>query len=221
MINDALRRANKSTTEQKTPSRDTVRLKPIEYAQERNLQSLLMVPLLLVALVAVGGVFYWQFGIRDKESPQNPTPAAKAVKAAAPAQPPQKPAAQAAPTPAVNAPRNEPKPASAPPASPAAGGASREPAPIVLNPAAKPAASAADSPDAVASQTGKPVVKEPLKWPDLELQAIFYRLNNPSVMINGQNLSIGDFIQGVRVHAIDRESATLDFDGVRKVYKTK
>jgi hypothetical protein len=223
LINDALRRANKSTTEPKKGSHDTVILRPIEYAHERSLMSLLLVPLLLVALVAVGGVFFWQYGLKEKPSAQAQTPALKQPSQPAPQQPvAQKPAPQAAqrPAAAVNPAQNQAKP---PQPTPPPSAPNRQLAPIVMSPGVNlgNAAAPTTATDTAHPAPDNPVVKEPPKWPELELQAIFYRLNKPSVMINGQNLNIGEYIQGVRVHAIDRESATLDLDGVRKVFKTK
>ena len=223
LINDALRRANKATTEQKTGSRDTVILKPIEYSQDRSLKSLLLVPLLLVGLFVVGGVIFWQFGIKDRA----PDPAAASKQSIPPSQT-QKPAQQAithvAKPPSAKASQAPTKPSPAAPAVTTASiPAAREPAPIVMSPVVNsgPSTTPSAAANLAAPQVDKPIVKEPAKWPELELQAIFYRIKNPSVMINGQNLNIGDYIQGVRVHAIDRESATLELDGIRKVYKAK
>lgn len=60
------------------------------------------------------------------------------------------------------------------------------------------------------TETPKPV------FPELKLQGIFYRLNNPSALISGKNVRVGDNIRGAKVLAIERESVTLDFKGERK-----
>jgi hypothetical protein len=53
----------------------------------------------------------------------------------------------------------------------------------------------------------------PPKFPPLRLQSIFYRPTNPSVMINGKTLYLGDEIQGVTVADIQPASVTLVLSG--------
>lgn len=54
-------------------------------------------------------------------------------------------------------------------------------------------------------------------FPDLNLQGIFFRLKNPSVMINRRALYVGDDIAGVTVVEIQRRTVTVEKDGNRKV----
>jgi hypothetical protein len=56
-----------------------------------------------------------------------------------------------------------------------------------------------------------------VQFPELKLQGIYYRLSSPTVLINGQTLTAGDSIQGVRVVKIERESVTLEMAGQKKV----
>jgi hypothetical protein len=57
----------------------------------------------------------------------------------------------------------------------------------------------------------------PVKFPPLRLQSIFYRRSNPSVMINGKTLFIGDEINGVRVADIQAANVTLVLSGQTNV----
>jgi len=42
-------------------------------------------------------------------------------------------------------------------------------------------------------------------------------MSNPSVLINGHNLHVGDAISGVRVVKIERQSVTVEMAGQKKV----
>lgn len=57
----------------------------------------------------------------------------------------------------------------------------------------------------------------PVKFPPLRLQSIFYRPTNPSVMINGKTLFLGDEINGVTVADIQPSSVTLVLSGQTNV----
>jgi hypothetical protein len=61
----------------------------------------------------------------------------------------------------------------------------------------------------------KPEPPKPV-FPELKLQGIFYRLTNPSALVSGKNVRVGDSVQGVKIIAIERASVTLDFKGERK-----
>jgi len=62
----------------------------------------------------------------------------------------------------------------------------------------------------------EPVAPPKPVFPELKLQGIFYRLNNPSALISGKNVRAGDLVQGVKVIAIERASVTLEFKGERR-----
>jgi hypothetical protein len=53
-------------------------------------------------------------------------------------------------------------------------------------------------------------------FPELSLNAIYYRLRGPSVVINGKTLRIGESIDGARVTDIQRMSVELEFNGQKK-----
>ena len=76
--------------------------------------------------------------------------------------------------------------------------------------AASPAAPSMAAPVAVAAPAA-PVV--PVKFPTLRLQSIFYRTENPSVIINNKTLFVNDEIQGVSVADIRASSVTLVLSG--------
>jgi hypothetical protein len=42
-------------------------------------------------------------------------------------------------------------------------------------------------------------------------------MSNPSVLINGHNLHVGDIVSGARVVRIERESVTVEMSGQKKV----
>jgi hypothetical protein len=49
------------------------------------------------------------------------------------------------------------------------------------------------------------------------LQAVFYRSANPSAVINGKTVYIGERVSNARVKMIDRESVTIEHDGSTEV----
>ncbi len=61
----------------------------------------------------------------------------------------------------------------------------------------------------------------PPEFPAVKLQGIFYRLNDPSVIINGKTLRTGEIVDGVKVTAIERSTVKVEFDGQTKVLELK
>ena len=59
----------------------------------------------------------------------------------------------------------------------------------------------------------------PGAFPELKLQAIFYRLRNPTVLINGKTLGKGEEIEGARVSDIERLSVAVEWNGEKKTLK--
>ena len=49
--------------------------------------------------------------------------------------------------------------------------------------------------------------------PPLKLQGIFYRLSNPTVLINGKTLGVGEMVSGARVLKIERQDVTVEREG--------
>ena len=63
----------------------------------------------------------------------------------------------------------------------------------------------------------KPLVQEPAKFPELELQGLVLNGNRSSAMINGQVLFIGEGIGNVQLLAVEGEHATVGLEGQTKV----
>jgi hypothetical protein len=96
----------------------------------------------------------------------------------------------------------------------------QNPVPAPSTTAPVDAASAATSPAPPTIAPG-PVAQPagPRPFPELKLQGIYYRLRDPSVMINGQTLEIGDLVEDARVIRIERKEVTLELDGQQKVLR--
>jgi hypothetical protein len=64
-----------------------------------------------------------------------------------------------------------------------------------------------------------PVMESELDFPNLKLQAVFYRHRNPSVLINNRALFVGDSFEGVRIERIDREGVLVEWRGRMRVLR--
>lgn len=94
-----------------------------------------------------------------------------------------------------------------------------EPTPTVAvapAPTPTPEPTVTPAPQPVVAKT-EPVVPPKPTFPELKLQGIFYRLNNPTALISGKNVHVGELVQGVKVMAIERNSVTLEMKGERRV----
>ncbi len=58
-------------------------------------------------------------------------------------------------------------------------------------------------------------------FPPVKLQGIAFRIKNPSVLLNGKVLELGDELDGLTVKKIERSSVTLEFGGQTKVFPLK
>jgi len=126
-----------------------------------------------------------------------PPPAITAVQAAAPTA--EAPVISASAAKPVSEP--EPVPAVAEAAEPVVEPAALEPAPLAPSEFARAAAKAA--------QSANP--ENP------RLQAIYYRLKGPTVVINGKTLAAGQAVGGVKVTAIQRNSVEVEVAGARRM----
>lgn len=61
------------------------------------------------------------------------------------------------------------------------------------------------------------VVDAPPATPAFKLQGIFYRVKNPSAVINSKTVYVGDIISDAKIKSIDRQTVTLDRDGETSV----
>lgn len=122
---------------------------------------------------------------------------------------------------------DDPLPRSGQVAKPAATSPAPEPAPAISTaPPVDPTASALNNPIPAPVAVSAPSVPAteaipagPRPFPELKLQGIYYRLNDPSVMINGKALELGDLIDGAKVVKIDRKEVTLEFEEQQKVLR--
>ena len=96
--------------------------------------------------------------------------------------------------------------------------------PLTVNPAMETNIPTSIVPPLLADKTPQPVQAEPLKTPAstvtnevpvvkkspaFKLQSVFYTAKNPSVVINGKMLFLGDHWNEARVIAIEPEAATI------------
>ena len=96
-----------------------------------------------------------------------------------------------------------------------------QPAPVTraaATPEASVTTTSTSAPAASAqAEPAQPVVAAaPAKFPELQLQAIHYRLKNPSVMLNGKTLRVGENIQGAKIIAIHRYGVELSWRSEKK-----
>lgn len=87
-----------------------------------------------------------------------------------------------------------------------------------LEDSSTPAAPAtpASAPTTTAGTPDAASTPSPANGPTFRLQGIFYRSANPSAMVNGKSVFVGDRVSGARVRAIERDNVTLEYDGQLK-----
>jgi hypothetical protein len=91
-------------------------------------------------------------------------------------------------------------------------------APPVMTVASAPPVLAGTVTEVVTIERTKPGVDtqtpgSPASFPKLKLQGIYFRRTNPSVLINGRTLFVGDHVDGARVVTVDRQTVTMEFSG--------
>jgi hypothetical protein len=228
LINDALKRA--AHNKPPAPAAEGSPMVPAATPAAERFSPVWVVPVMTVVLLGASALFFWKW----RQASIQPTPAvassqpqqAAPVAEAPPATKPQvqisttvvtrsefagQAATAAAPeiTPPVPAVAN-PAPVSAPVSAPAAAPlAAATPAPVITAPVAvAPPASVPAAAPAVISSTPEPT--------PLRLQAIIFRLKNPSALINGRTVETGDEVAGARVIEIQRKKVILDRHGKRE-----
>ena len=206
LINDALKRANNATNEPPGGTPPTVGLKAADSDSSGGLDMTKVIGAAVVLALLVGaGWFIWKAVKKPKPQPVAAAKAAAGKTNAAPtaAKPPAVKTNAGAPpyTPGTSAkadPKAKPQPGK----------------PVKPGPGA-PAKPAPEPPTKTAAAAAAPA------WPDLKLQGIFYRLQNPTARLNGQNVSANQVIDGAKVVAIERDSVTLEFNGETKTLSMK
>jgi hypothetical protein len=88
----------------------------------------------------------------------------------------------------------------------------------VAAPATNNTTVAATSTPVAATPAPQPVKTEPTPppTPTFRLQAIYFRMKGPTVVINGRTLSIGEEVDGARLVRIERTSAEIEYRGARE-----
>lgn len=105
---------------------------------------------------------------------------------------------------------------SLPPAPPAPLPVAPTPAVSVAPVAAVPEGTNVAATDASAVTNPAPVVAPPAP-PALKLQGIFFRPSDPTAMINGKTVGVGEIASGAKVVKIERQQVTVERDGNREV----
>ncbi len=224
LINDALKRANTSPkpAASSTTAAESAMVPVAAAPAPATVKPRATTPVgLIVAMVALAGVAGWFFlKWREASNGRPPVQATTSVPGTAPASPPETratlvPAPPAAPPPqpataasvAVATPPPKAEPA-APPASPALAPApSPVPAP---SPAPEPVVAVVPAP------APTPAAMQPAQMHDLKLQAIVFRMKNPSALINGRHVEVGDEVAGARVLEIQRTTVFVEWQGKRQ-----
>jgi hypothetical protein len=246
LINDALKRANEAQKNRPTAGPLGAPLQPADAPIRRGNPgtnwSAVLVPAIVVVLLALS-FWFIRSGLQNKPAQQPIVAVTAPVPQPAPVAAPAPVAPVPAPPPVAKAPEKaapfvsksgikvntEPVVRELPPEPVFTPTPVKievpppEPAPaVVVAPVTKTEPTVVVAPVTPAPTPQPPVTKlEPVAppkpvFPELKLQGIFYRLNNPSALISGKNVRVGDVVQGVKVTAIERASVTLEFKGERR-----
>jgi hypothetical protein len=194
LINDALRRAKDA--QQQTPPTPPPDLpfRPVEPEPPRARRGAgLLLPIVLVVIALLTLLFAWQW-VQKRNAPA--ATQANAIPAIEPAAPPAATVATA-PVPAM------PPDSSSAPATGKAVTPANDPTPTTTN------AVATDTP--ARGATNPAAITPPLapKPPPLRLQGILFNPRQPTAIIGGKTLFVGDKLGDLRVVAINKDSATL------------
>lgn len=168
---------------------------------------------MIVGMVALTAVAAWFF-LKWREASTGQT----AIEASSPAKPAPAPAANVQtppPAPPVAKASAPATPAAPKPSAPPVAAATKIPAPAV---AAKPPVAVPQPTVAAASAQSKP---EPQPMPELKLQAIVFRMKNPSALINGRHVEVGDDVSGARVTEIHRTTVIVEWQGQKAPLQMK
>ena len=209
LINDALKKAGQNPPPASPAPGAPMVAVPETSAPSRGSGRWIM-PVVVVGLVVASGFFFWKWQQGGQSA--NPTvpiqnvaaetPVAPAASATAPVATP----VEAAPVVAAQAPVEAPR---LDPISQAIAAGPVQ----VGTPVAKAPAPAADP-------VVPPVVTEAAPV-EVKLQAIFFRLKNPTAILNGRTLEIGESFQGVRLLEIQRSHVVVERAGRRETLELR
>jgi hypothetical protein len=239
LINDALRRAHQAQKKRADTPPLGVPLQPVDYQRRPKSRLVLWAVPGAALLLTAAGWFVWQ-AVHSSAKP-GPLPQRANVTAGnlpASSLPgaltPANSAAQTMPdkpklaintnvvtrmNPRIEAAATRPATTSLQPPSvlPPANEAPRLAATPVASPAPAAAQFSAAPNNASPPPAADPVPGPKASFPALKLQGIFFRLVNPTVLINGRTLRMGDRIAEAKIVAIKRQSVTLVFEGQTNV----
>lgn len=219
LINDALKRANQA--QKKKPH--TANAGSMQPVQSPGAQPRSWTPIVVGLVLAVLGLgfFFWKGG--NKEEVQNVQPAPPEMAANSQAAAPQSDLIVAPDTTSTARPVNEQPRGEPPPAVRAA-----LDVPVVRQPASAPVVEPPPIAEVVAPVTSTtvrvaqpPVTAAETASDELKLQGIFYRLRNPTAMINGETVGPGETVAGARVISIERTSVIISRGGQQEILKLK
>lgn len=213
LINEALKRAKHAQKKDAPPLVSSTTLRPTEPARPTDINPVNLLPLLFIALMVIGGGIVWialRSGaalsgpqtVQAKSVPRSVAPSAKTESQPMIGQPvtvPSRPVAQ--PSPTVGLATDSATPASAP----------AQPTPVELPSISK--ATLTTTQQVVTASAPPPPPPMP------KLQAIFYRPQRPTAVLDGRIVLIGKTIGEYRVVDISQESVTVVRAGQTNVLK--
>ena len=201
LINDALKRA--SGTKPRPPGSDgAAPLQPVQESSRGPGALPLVLCLVGIGALLVSGAFWLKSHGTATQVATGKQSSAPSISAEQPAPKPlivaELPRVQAA------------APVAAPAETPAIASTSK---PVEVN-AAVPVPVPATPPPAniIPAETPAPRPKPP----ELKLQAIYYRMRGPTVLINGKTLKVGDMIDGAKLVSIERSYVEVEVQGTRR-----
>ena len=219
LINDALKRAE-SEKRAAQPSAPTPPLQPVESAPSSGTSPLLLGGIFLLGLGAIGIAAALWFGGRTTQVVQT-TPVPEPAKVGSATSP--IPADRSAHITTTTQTSSPTPPATSNIASTQATIASTPVAAVTntasLPPKSTPKPVAATTPPppttttkSAASITPPATTATPQTNP-IRLQSIFYRLKNPTVILNGKTLGVGESVDGIKIVSIQRTSVEIVQNG--------
>jgi hypothetical protein len=230
LINDALKRA--STQKPVAPAASGPVLQPVENSSEEKSTLPMVLGIVGVGAILIAGAFW----LKSKGTSNGPEPLAQkpvekpkvtAVVESKPAfQNPieranatlQKVAERNSEETSVTVPATVPVSTQPAPLIPATTPAPAVSAPVVSTPAVAMVVPPPRASTPAAEPAPEPVKAQPVvqATPSFRLQAIYYRMHGPTVIINGKTLKIGDEVDGAKLIDIERTSAEIDVQGKRQ-----
>jgi hypothetical protein len=208
LINDALKRAE--SEKRATQSSGTPPLQPVESPSSHSTSPLLLGGIFLLGVGAIAIAAALWFGGRKTEVVQTaPAPEPAKVESAASPIPADRrvqagtqsaPVSQSALTTITSAPVTI--------ASPAQKSVAQSLKPVTTT----TTQAGVTTPKSAASVT-PPATATPTQPKPIRLQSIFYRHKNPTVIINGKTLRVGETVDGIKVDSIRRTSVEIVQNG--------